>query len=105
MSDWLRYSVPAICSIALLDASLMHPLIFSDDTETPVAIVAGTALGAGNVMCGNWRWRMAKWRLLMLWCAVPVTLGVAEAVFYLRKAAVLSATPVRKCARSAATSW
>ncbi len=73
-------------------ANVMDPYMLPIRSWSAGGIAAVSALGIALTVAGRWRWRAARWVILALWCAVPVTLAAAEATFYWRKHIVLAET-------------
>jgi beta-N-acetylhexosaminidase len=85
----LILSALAAALLTFAAANVMDPYMVPVRSWSAGGLIAASALGLVVAARSRWRWR---WAILALWCAVPVTLAAAEAVFYWRKAIVLAET-------------
>ena len=90
----LRIILSALAALLLTfaAANVMDPYMVPVRSWSAGGIVVASALGLASTFGGRWRWRAARWAVVALWCAAPVTLAAAEAAFYWRKHMVLAET-------------
>ncbi len=88
----LRIILPVLAASLLIfaAANVMDPYMVPVRSWSAGGIAVAAALGLVSALRSRWRWRAARWAILVLWCAVPVTLAAAEGTFYWRKHMVLA---------------